>query len=164
MPYFINGYFMTIQEARKLGPRLGIDVAEDNRYYNVHLELVFNDWLFNHDKLETKSALITFPPKSQIDGIVFISHFRLRAPPRGVKDEPREEDLKVKAWLEDLGVEGLQWVSMWDERGTITLSGTEPRRSYLDGTEPVPLAHYGGPPDPNKPFSWKDRVKRKGNI
>ncbi|KAF8172494.1 hypothetical protein BJ912DRAFT_101563 [Pholiota molesta] len=156
MPYYINGYFMTIQEARKLGTRLGIDVAEDNRYYNVHLELVFNDWLFNNGKLETKSALISWP-RGQIDGIVFISHFRLQAPPRGDKDEPREEDLKIKAWLEDLGVEGLQWVSKWDERGTITLNGTEPSRSYRTGTAPVPLAYYGGPPDPNKPLpSWKN--------
>jgi hypothetical protein len=155
MPYYINGYFMNIPAARTLGTRLGIDVAEDNRYYNVHLELVFNDWLFNHDKLETKSALISWP-RGQIDGIVFISHFRHQAPPRGEKDEPREEDLKIKAWLEGLGVEDLQWVSMWDERGTITLLGTEPRRSYRNGTDPVPLAYYGGPPDPNKPFPWRN--------
>ncbi|KAF8189062.1 hypothetical protein BJ912DRAFT_1106251 [Pholiota molesta] len=155
MPYYINGYFMTIPAACTLGTRLGIDVTEDNRYYNVHLELVFNNWLFNHDKLETKSALISWP-RGQIDGIIFISHFRHQAPSRGEKDEPHEEDLKIKAWLKGLGVEDLQWVSMWDERGTITLLGTEPHRSYRNGTDPVPLAYYGGPPDPNKPFPWRN--------
>jgi hypothetical protein len=52
-------------------------------------------------------------------------------------------------------VEGLQWVSMWDERGSITLLGTEPCRTYRNGTEPVPLAYYGGPPDPNARCPWE---------
>ncbi|KAF8182522.1 hypothetical protein BJ912DRAFT_978103 [Pholiota molesta] len=145
MPYYINGYFMTFQAARTLGTRLGIDTGEDNLHHNMHLEIVINDWLANHNKLETKSALIDWPPGSLKDGIVFITHFRRWEPPREDLDEPREEDLKIKAWLEGLGAEGLQWVSTWDEGGSITLDGTKPRRSYPEGMDPVPISFYGNP-------------------
>ncbi|KAF8172491.1 hypothetical protein BJ912DRAFT_1148139 [Pholiota molesta] len=153
MPYYINGYFMAFHEARKIGRQLGIDVGEDNNlYHNIHLEMVINDWLANNNKLETKSALIGWPRGSEIAGIVFISHFRHWEPPREDPDEPHEEDLKIKAWLESFGVKGLQWVSTWDEGGSITLNGTQPCRSYPDGMGPVPISFYGGPaPAQTKP-------------
>ncbi|KAF8172499.1 hypothetical protein BJ912DRAFT_932377 [Pholiota molesta] len=56
---------------------------------------------------------------------------------------------KIKAWLESFGVEGLQWVSMWDEGGSITLDGTKPRRSYPEGMDPVPISYYGNPFETN---------------
>jgi hypothetical protein len=124
-----GGYYMTFSMARKIAIKLGIDVGEDTEWNNRHLEWPINNWLCTHGKLHIKAAGLKWPREGGGFGIVFISKWcQVGGEVAGLTED--KKDLEVKQWLEELGAEGLQWVSMLD-RFRIGLGGIQPQQSDM---------------------------------
>ncbi|KAF8587392.1 hypothetical protein K439DRAFT_1630694 [Ramaria rubella] len=128
----LGGYFMSLPKARLFALHLGIDVGEDSDYAKMHLEWSINDndWLHDTNNLHVTSAVIRWPRQTGEYGVVFISKFAQVDRESDHIIEEDEKSLEDKKWLEGLGAENLQWVTLIDTR-SITLDGFQPQKSGL---------------------------------
>jgi hypothetical protein len=129
MPRFrLGGYFMDYSTARKVAEQLAIDITQGQGFADwddQHMEWPFNDWLATHGRLNVKVAGIISPDTDTV-GMMFISTFlHIQNNDPGPLTET-ENDLTVRQWLEELGVDGMQWISMLDTQ-KIALGGIQPR-------------------------------------
>ena len=74
--------------------------------------------------------MIRWPCKGREHGVFFMTKFCQVSSEvlRDIVEE--EEDVEVRAWLEAVGADGMQWVSMLDEL-RITVGGTQPQRTGM---------------------------------
>lgn len=125
----LGGYWVTLPVLRNIAQKLEMDLGEDTVPNTGNYPRYVNNWLYDHKLDNTipnvKAGGVDWPLGSMQFGVIFVSKFVRKQ--YFVPLEEDAEDLKVKAWLEGVGADMVQWATLEDTTG-MTLDGTQPQK------------------------------------